>query len=156
MNTPPQSPRSLICPPAPIANRRRHRSRCFGGIICRTNGHEPQYLVVKGRQTGIWSFPKGHSRHEEHPLDCAKREIQEETGIPIQILDLPHPRLHRLKGGIYYLFDLTPFLPYDPSDPSNQFTPQDTMEIEETRWVTREEMTYLISNSGIKDFLEKK
>ncbi|MFI5334188.1 MAG: bis(5'-nucleosyl)-tetraphosphatase [Chlamydiales bacterium] len=30
-----------------------------------------------------WSFPKGHSTPGENPLDTAKRELQEETGLTL-------------------------------------------------------------------------
>ena len=33
---------------------------------------------------------------------------------------------------------------------------EDNFEIEENRWVTREEMEYLIVNAGVKDFLQRK
>ena len=161
--TPPQSPRrNRICPPPPCKDlisppspQKYRRPRSFGGIIRRMDGPEPKFLIVKGRRTGIWSFPKGHARKEEHPLDCAKREIFEETGYPLHGLDHPHPRLQRLKGGIYYLFDLTSHFSSLTISPMVEPLPTDTDEIEEARWVTREEMTYLIVNSGIKDFLER-
>jgi 8-oxo-dGTP pyrophosphatase MutT (NUDIX family) len=114
------------------------RRRCFGGIL----RHNNQFLVIKGRKTGIWSFPKGHSRPGELPLECARREIQEETG-----LQMTQPtKAQRLKGGYYFVFDLSHPTPPDPEDQE---------EVEEARWVTREEMAYLIGNAGIKDFLER-
>lgn len=118
-----------------------HRRRCFGGIL----RHNSKYLVIKGRKTGIWSFPKGHSRPGELPLECARREIQEETGLQIQ---QPPTKAQRLKGGYYFVFDF-------PTLPSPELHPEDQEEVEETRWVSREEMAYLIGNAGIKDFLER-
>ncbi|MEP7145201.1 MAG: NUDIX domain-containing protein [Ferruginibacter sp.] len=35
----------------------------------------------KNRDTGAWSIPKGEFTDEEEPLDAAKRELEEETGI---------------------------------------------------------------------------
>lgn len=145
--TPPHSPRQPQCPPAP-----RKRRRSFGGILRRQDGPEPRYLVVKARRSGIWSFPKGHAKKEELALEAAKREIWEETGIALEQISHPPPRFTRLRGGIYYLIDLTHHLHSLPEEP--HYLPQDTEEIEEIRWVTRDEMTYLIGNSGMKDFLE--
>ncbi len=144
--TPPSSPRPP-CPPAP------HKRRSFGGILRRQDGPEPRYLVVKARHSGIWSFPKGHAKKEEPALEAAKREIWEETGIALEHIPHPPPRFTRLRGGIYYLIDLTHHLHSLEEEPT--YHPQDTEEIEETRWVTRDEMTYLIGNSGMKDFLER-
>jgi 8-oxo-dGTP pyrophosphatase MutT (NUDIX family) len=104
------------------------------------------YLIVKGRQLGIWSFPKGHSRREEESLICAKREIEEETGICLEKDPL---RRHRLRGTIYYVFDCNDL-------DTDLFHTKDTYEIEEVRWVTRGEMLTLKVNSGIKEFLQRK
>jgi 8-oxo-dGTP pyrophosphatase MutT (NUDIX family) len=118
------------------------RNRCYGGIIRRQSLKE-QFLLVKGRRTGIWSFPKGHSVKGETPLECAIREIREETGLQLQ-----EPiRAQRLKGGIYFVFHLT-----DQEETHHE----DLGEIEETRWVSREEMEYLIVNSGVRDFLQRR
>lgn len=125
--------------PTPTPTPTTFRRRCFGGILRYTN----QYLVVKGRKTGIWSFPKGHCRPGEEPLECARREIQEETGLH---LAQPPLKAQRLRGGYYFVFDLPQLLPTHPEDQE---------EVAETRWVTREEMSYLIGNAGIKDFLER-
>jgi 8-oxo-dGTP pyrophosphatase MutT (NUDIX family) len=127
------------------------RNRCYGGILrysgndgSNSNSSHSQFLLVKGRQTGIWSFPKGHSIKGETPLECAKREIREETGIH---LNQEPVRAQRLKGGIYFVFDLQHTI---------LSVLEDNFEIEENRWVTREEMEYLIVNSGVKDFLCRK
>jgi len=129
------------------------RNRCYGGILrysgngsndSHSNSSHSQFLLVKGRQTGIWSFPKGHSIKGETPLECAKREIREETGIH---LNQEPVRAQRLKGGIYFVFDLQHTI---------LSVLEDNFEIEENRWVTREEMEYLIVNSGVKDFLCRK
>ena len=103
-------------------------------------------MIVKGRHLGIWSFPKGHSRREEESLVCAKREIEEETGIHLEKEPL---RRYRLKGVMYYVFDCNDL-------ETDTFHTQDTNEIEEVRWVTREEMETLNVNSGIKEFLKRK
>jgi 8-oxo-dGTP pyrophosphatase MutT (NUDIX family) len=122
------------------------RNRCFGGILYYNDkeASEQKYLLVKGRQTGIWSFPKGHSNRGESSLECAKREIHEETGI---YLHEEHNKTYRLKGGVYFVFGLT-------SKPEED-GPVDKNEIEETRWMTKEEMSYCIVNSGVKDFLQR-
>lgn len=57
-------------------------------------------LLVKGRKTGIWSFPKGHPKKGETAFQCARRETYEETG-----LDLPlfFDRILILSKGSYFL-----------------------------------------------------
>jgi 8-oxo-dGTP pyrophosphatase MutT (NUDIX family) len=138
-------------------DKKSKRGRSFGGVLERqmmdtvTNEVTTQYLLVKGRMTGIWSFPKGHSKKTETPYECAIREIREETGL--QITDQPR-RVLRMKGGIYFVFDMK--YQTEQGKPEEQEKPEDVNEIEETRWVTRKEMEYLIVNSGVKHFLEKR
>ena len=51
------------------------------GIICCTP--DEKYLLVRGRTGGKWSFPKGHMKSSELAIDCALRELYEETGITL-------------------------------------------------------------------------
>lgn len=129
----------------------RPRRRCFGGILTitpTTSDEEIQYLLVKGRIGGIWSFPKGHSKRGEEPLATARREIEEETGLTFPDQEPLHAQ--RLKGGLYFHFECS------PSAALSQQT-HDIREIEEVRWVTLQEMTTLLPvNSGIRDFLKKR
>jgi 8-oxo-dGTP pyrophosphatase MutT (NUDIX family) len=43
----------------------------------------PRFLLLRGRDTGIWSFSKGHPESEDagEPLRTALRETREETGF---------------------------------------------------------------------------
>lgn len=82
-------------------------------------------------------------------MECAIREIQEETGL--RLTQLSPTKAQRLKGAYYYVFDFPSTTYPTPPEPH----PEDQEEVEETRWVTREEMAYLTGNSGIKDFLER-
>jgi 8-oxo-dGTP pyrophosphatase MutT (NUDIX family) len=53
-----------------------------GAIIFRKSNKGLQYLLLFGDKIG-WGFPKGHIDGGEVPMDTAKREIEEETGIII-------------------------------------------------------------------------
>jgi 8-oxo-dGTP pyrophosphatase MutT (NUDIX family) len=44
-------------------------------------------LVVQGRNTLKWSFPKGHKEEGEDAITTAKREMKEETGVEIHADD---------------------------------------------------------------------
>ena len=43
---------------------------------------DPEFLLLKGRDTGVWSFPKGHPEagDNDEALRTATRETYEETG----------------------------------------------------------------------------
>ena len=126
----------------------KFKSKCFGGIIrVRLNDcNDYEYAIIQGRATGKWSFPKGHSKRGETPLDCAKREIVEETGIPICLLSEPIQFI-KLASSKYYLFELSKKIP---------FNPKDSFEVMETKWATLEEMKGLSINAGIQQFIERK
>lgn len=88
------------------------RSQRVYGAICRNSINK--YLLVQGRKTGRWSWPKGHIRDGEKMNDCVVREMYEETGIE----DLPEAESSiRLKAGEYFIYNFnkrSPFL--DPVD----------------------------------------
>ena len=127
----------------------KFKSKCFGGIIRVKSIEyygEYEYMLVQGRSSGKWSFPKGHSKRGETPLECAKREIEEETGIPSSLLTNP---IHfmKLAGGKYYIFELTERM---------LFNPKDSFEVLQTRWVRIEEMRGLTLNAGIQQFIDRR
>lgn len=51
-----------------------------GGIVYYKISNKIQILIIKDPK-GNWTFPKGLVEKDEEPLDAAKREIKEETGI---------------------------------------------------------------------------
>lgn len=116
------------------------RDIVYGGILQSSNN---KFLLVKGRHSGKWSFPKGHIEPGETALECVCREIKEETGFQM----LPAPiRCVPLKGGTYYLF----WMPIEPEP-----TPRDTNEIEEAAWFTADEIRKLTVNVGVSTFFNQ-
>jgi len=45
-----------------------------------------QFLLIRHRSGGHWSFPKGHVELGESEIQTALREVREETGLQIQLL----------------------------------------------------------------------
>lgn len=116
---------------------KRKHDIVYGGIIQSAND---RFLLVRGRHSGKWSFPKGHIEPGETALECVCREIREETGYNI----LPKPlRCVPLHGGTYYLF----WMPVEP-DP----VPRDINEISEAGWFSREEIKHMKTNVGVSSF----
>jgi 8-oxo-dGTP pyrophosphatase MutT (NUDIX family) len=115
--------------------KRKTQNIIYGAILRCRLGPETKYAVVQGRYTGKWSFPKGHSKESETPLECALRELYEETSIKISILPTEYMRIG---FGNYYVFDV---------DREYDLVPTDTNEIMNTRWVTLQEMDKLLLNA---------
>jgi len=57
-------------------------------------------LLVKGKQSNKWSFPKGHTEENEDVIGTAIREMKEETGIQIYESEINK----RVKLGDYVFF----------------------------------------------------
>jgi 8-oxo-dGTP pyrophosphatase MutT (NUDIX family) len=54
-----------------------------GIILMRLVDNVPHFLMLKGRRSNVWSFPKGHPEMSDSnsPLRTAVRETKEETGL---------------------------------------------------------------------------
>lgn len=57
----------------------------FGIIPLRKERGEWKVLLVQLHQ-GHWGYPKGHPEANEAPLEAAKRELKEETGLSVERL----------------------------------------------------------------------
>ncbi len=58
-----------------------------GAVVFRKRSGNLEYLLVKNKKGGNWGFPKGHIEMGEDEHATAHREVLEETGLDIQILD---------------------------------------------------------------------
>ena len=56
------------------------RELSCGAVIYREEQNKKLYLLLH-YPAGHWDFPKGHITAKESIQECAKREIEEETGI---------------------------------------------------------------------------
>ena len=111
------------------------------GCILESPRHK--YLLVQGRTSGKWSFPKGHAHEDEEELDCARRELYEETGLSAPFM---YSRVYHLATGKYYHFK---------TREEQQCFPVDTHEVCSTRWMSREEMKKSSVNVDVNTFLRR-
>ena len=52
----------------------------FGVVPWRQTERGREYLLIQHR-AGHWGFPKGHAEGDEAPVESARRELLEETGL---------------------------------------------------------------------------
>lgn len=66
------------------------RAFSAGGVVMRQSEHGPELVLGRRRHDGrrvIWSLPKGTPAGDETPEETAMREVREETGLQVRILD---------------------------------------------------------------------
>jgi predicted NUDIX family NTP pyrophosphohydrolase len=84
-----------------------------GILLYRVHKHVFEVMLVhpggpfwKNKDDGAWSIPKGEYEEGEDPLDAAKREIKEETGIIVSGEFLKLTPLKQKSGKIIYAWAL--------------------------------------------------
>jgi 8-oxo-dGTP pyrophosphatase MutT (NUDIX family) len=98
-------------------------------------------LLVKGRNSGKWSFPKGHAKQGETEFEAAKRETYEETGLQLKEFE----RILQLSTGTYYLVHLAREM---------ACAVQDSKEVCATQWIALDEVARLCVNIDVNAFLK--
>ncbi len=120
-------------------NTQRSQSRVYGTIIFSTSD---RILVVQGRETGKWSFPKGHKNNvSESPLECALRETWEECGLT---LGKGYLEMIQLAAGRYFVYRL---------EDEPKLLSHDNNEIMDMRWVELEKLGDLNNNCDIRSYI---
>ena len=80
-----------------------------GAIIFSEGQEDYEFLLIKHRKGGHWGFPKGHVDEGETEQQTALREIYEETGLSVELLegfreeDCYSPKYGVSKTAIYFL-----------------------------------------------------
>ena len=101
-----------------------------------------KFLVVRGKTSGIWSFPKGKIDDNENDEECAKREVFEETGLVISDLTgLPKCKMGR---NTYFIMIV------DNENDYSSFNIKDNYEVDLVDWKTFKELKELQCNKDIR------
>lgn len=85
------------------------REKSCGALVYREKQEKLELLLIKHRSGGHWSFPKGHVEAGENELQTALREIKEETGLDVSLLEgfrqsvEYFPKPHVKKQVVYFL-----------------------------------------------------
>ena len=117
--------------------------RASGGLIVR----DGRVAVVHRPKYDDWSFPKGKAKPGENDEECALREMEEETGLRVQLgEELQATEYLDAKGRPKRVrwWRMTPL--------SGAFRPTD--EVDELRWLTPDEARELLTYSRDAGLLE--
>lgn len=83
--------------------------KSYGAVVVKRYRGDWQILLIKHKHGGHWSFPKGHAEKEESIEETIHREVEEETGLQVELNPLYSYRSHyvlpdgRPKEVFYYL-----------------------------------------------------
>lgn len=113
--------------------------KVYGCIVI---SQDNKVLLVKGRSSQKWSFPKGHMETRETSLQCALRELSEETGLRITGEPIT---FKKYSAAGYFIYSV-------PSE--YRLFPQDVREIEDAQWVSLEAMNHLDKNVDVSMFCQ--
>jgi 8-oxo-dGTP pyrophosphatase MutT (NUDIX family) len=72
--------------------------RAAGAVVGRRSDGRVEVLLVHRPKYDDWSFPKGKAEEGESDMDCAVREVEEETGLRVSLGPELVPTSYESKG----------------------------------------------------------
>ncbi|MGD8400931.1 MAG: NUDIX domain-containing protein [Bacillota bacterium] len=63
------------------------QEKSCGAVVFHRAGAQIEYLLLRHRNGDHWGFPKGHVEDGESEVATALREIYEETGLRVRLLE---------------------------------------------------------------------
>ncbi|NLE07507.1 MAG: NUDIX domain-containing protein [Parcubacteria group bacterium] len=105
-------------------------------------------LLYRGKQQD-WSFPKGHAEEGEESVQTMIREIKEETGLDVKILqslpslDYTHPNGNTISTKM--------FLVQSEDDSKVKLENPD----DDIKWIAINEVSQTLSYDNLKEYFEK-
>lgn len=113
-----------------------------GAVYRQTNENEFEVLLVHRPRYDDWSWPKGKCEDQESLVDCAIREVEEETGIvtevgPVLCTITYLDQLKRTKAVTYYALEIVKISEHQPDD-----------EIDRLAWVRLEDVNEWLTTAS--------
>ena len=128
------------CPAFSVSWHTSKMARVYGCIL---RSPRNAVLLVRGRTSGKWSFPKGHAYTDEAPIQCARRETFEETGLMPS--SFSNSRIH-LSKGTYFLYNVTT---------ESTAHPRDTNEVSAAQWIPIDDIPKYSCNVDVNTFYRR-
>ena len=60
------------------------KEKSFGAVIINEKG---EFVLIKHQNGAHWDFPKGHKENDETDRETVIREVLEETGLKVRLID---------------------------------------------------------------------
>lgn len=117
------------------------KEKSCGALVVRRIENRFYLLVLRHKYSGNWSFPKGHVEKGETEMQTALREVKEETGLDIKLIDgfresvVYYPKPNIRKQVVYFLGTVAPDVSFYPQEE----------EISEIKWVKLENAHHIVT-----------
>ena len=124
------------------------------GCVIFDKATHSKVLIVYEKNRNFWGFPKGHIEKGETETQTALREVKEEVGLDVKILD------EKYRYAINYIIEdkqvdkTSVFYIAEPVDDNIRITNQEA-EIEDSKWVTVDEAFDILTFDNYKEVLKK-
>lgn len=123
------------------------KEKCCGCIIIENN----KVLLVYEKNGNFWGFPKGHMEKGENEIETALREVKEEVGLDVEIID--KERRYILNYIIRDEIDKTTVLYL--AIPKNKEIVMQESEIKKVKWCDFEEALKTLTFDNSKEVFKK-
>ena len=123
------------------------KEKSCGCIIIKDN---KVLLICEKRRNNFWGFPKGHIEHDETEVETAKREVQEEVGLNVEVDESKRYEIKYIiddrieKTAVFFLARAT----------SDEITKQEC-EIADVKWCEFHEALDLLTYSNTRELFKK-
>lgn len=121
-----------------------------GAVIYRKSGIDVEFLAVKSKANGHWGFPKGHMEERESEQETARREVSEETGLDIALLEgfrtkIEYPLSKNISKEVIYFIGRA----------AEQYVSIQEEEIEDYKWLNYSDMLDILTFENSKNVLKE-
>ncbi|NLJ49765.1 MAG: NUDIX domain-containing protein [Candidatus Atribacteria bacterium] len=122
-----------------------------GGIVRKIEGQSQYILLIRKKNSPLWTLPKGHRENDESDQETAIREVREETGYSCRIEKNAGEIQFQYQKDDQSFVEKVHYYLMIPEDSGSNF---DTKEIEEVRWVEIRETPRLLFYQNEKNLVQ--
>ncbi len=125
-----------------------------GGVVWRPGDHGVEVVICGRRDDGVWNLPKGTPEDGESLEETARREVQEETGLSVEIvrpLWTIHYDFNQADQGVRYHKTVHHFL----MRPTGGDIHRHDREYDRVRWAPAQEALRLLTYANERDVVRR-
>lgn len=121
-----------------------------GAVIYRKIDGILEFLIISHRNDGHWGFPKGHVEKNESEEETGVREVFEETGLQVALID-------GFRVSVEYLIKQNTIkeVVYFLAEVHDQVVNIEVEEVVDYKWSSLKQTKQLLSYESSKEVLEK-